>query len=556
PVVNGVILAIIVGLAMAWVMRRAADETAAVVSAQRLGGLLGGVGALVAEVILHDLTRSLEGLIPPAGAALFNASLLSVICAPICLWVLWLAQRGALHESPAAVDFVSPHPTMRMAMLAALAFIAIIFVTSQAGSLYADVVRLGDAETTSAASRQRMLSQMVGRLAYGLAQAPETRLEAQATRLNETLQRLQEEASRLHERIVADSSNHRGAVHPAFAAIERVAVERAVLVESATALLRTTAILNGPPPAFAVDRLQSAVDRFLPAADEAVAALNAHANRNVVDRIARTGVLLIAMPLLLLLAATGIVMPIARMVARQHAANTIFMGDLEMNKSLLEQQASDTVAMAEELALNQAELEASRRQADHIANHDHLTGLPNRRAFQSELKDRLARAAELGRPVALMFIDLDKFKSINDTLGHEAGDDLLRNVAEQLRGTLREKDFAARMGGDEFAIVTDATSGLTHEIAIRIAERIRIRLQFPIETPGGTIPIGATIGVALYPEDGADATALVVTADHIMYEGKRRGRNRVVSAADPALKAAVPTPAAAPSKEASPDVSA
>lgn len=540
--VDGVILAVIVGISIGWAVRRDTHDSAAATSAQRLGATLGAAGTLVAEIVLHDLSRSVEGLITSAGTTLLNAILLSIVCGPICLWVLWLARRGALHESPASVDFVSPHPTMRLAMLSALGFVAFIFVTSEFSSVYADLARTSDAATVSGASRQQMLSQKIGRLAHGLAQASHTDFEPHAARLAATLQQFKAEALRLHEQIIGDSASHRGAVHPAFEALSRAAVERATLIEAAEAFLRETAIMQGPPLAFDVAHLQGAIDRFLPLMEEAVNAMNAQADLTVAERLGRNAVLLVAMPLLLLLAATGIVTPIARMVARQHAANMAFMGDLEMNKSLLEQQASDSVALAEELSLNQAELEASRKQADYIANHDHLTGLPNRRAFQVELKARLERADELGRPVALMFVDLDKFKTVNDTLGHEAGDGLLRTVAQSLQATLRERDFAARMGGDEFAIVTEPTSGLTHDIATRIAERIRGKLQIPVEAPSGTIPVGATIGVAVYPEDGADATALVVTADHVMYEGKRRGRNRVVSAADPTLKAGVPAP--------------
>ncbi len=143
----------------------------------------------------------------------------------------------------------------------------------------------------------------------------------------------------------------------------------------------------------------------------------------------------------------------------------------------------------------------------------------------------------------LLFVDLDKFKEVNDTLGHEAGDDLLKTVASKLSEALRERDFGARLGGDEFAAIVEIPNTLSRETVFKIAERLRLSLQIPIPSPKGEIAVGATIGVALYPHDAGGAAELLNAADQVMYAGKRRGRNRVVTAdglTPDELKAAVP----------------
>lgn len=206
------------------------------------------------------------------------------------------------------------------------------------------------------------------------------------------------------------------------------------------------------------------------------------------------------------------------------------LGDLEMNRSIVEQQASQSVDLAEELAEQKMELELSKQRSDYLANHDLLTGLPNRRAFHESLKLRVEHAAAGGQSVGLLFIDLDKFKEVNDTLGHEAGDDLLKAVSSKLNEAMRDRDFGARLGGDEFAAIVEVPNAESRETVFRIAERLRLSLQIPIPSPKGGIAVGATIGVALYPHDAGDATELLNAADQVMYAGKRRGRNRVVTA--------------------------
>jgi len=206
----------------------------------------------------------------------------------------------------------------------------------------------------------------------------------------------------------------------------------------------------------------------------------------------------------------------------REAMNQRFLSDLEMTRSVLEGQASQSVELAEELA-------EQKQRSDYLANHDLLTGLPNRRAFLDELRNRVAYAANRGSTIALLFVDLDRFKDVNDTLGHEAGDALLQRVAGTFGGAMRHDDFAARLGGDEFAVIVEIPPEEAREVTSNVAERLRLELQLSVPSPDGDLAIGATIGIALYPQDAADAEGLLHAADQVMYIGKRRGRNRVVT---------------------------
>jgi diguanylate cyclase (GGDEF)-like protein len=199
-----------------------------------------------------------------------------------------------------------------------------------------------------------------------------------------------------------------------------------------------------------------------------------------------------------------------------------FLADMEMTRSMLEGQASQSVELAEELA-------QQKERSDYLANHDLLTGLPNRRAFQDELKNRVEFASSSRSTVALLFVDLDRFKDVNDALGHEAGDTLLQQVGNTFGKIMRHNDFVARIGGDEFAMILDIPPDEAREITCNIAERVRLELQIPVPAPDGEIAVGATIGIALWPQDATDAEGLLHAADRVMYVGKRRGRNRVVT---------------------------
>jgi diguanylate cyclase (GGDEF)-like protein len=199
-----------------------------------------------------------------------------------------------------------------------------------------------------------------------------------------------------------------------------------------------------------------------------------------------------------------------------------FLADLELTHSVLEGQASQSVELAEELA-------EQKQRSDYLASHDMLTGLPNRFAFQEELKRRVDDVASSGSTIALLFVDLDRFKEVNDTLGHQAGDQLLQQVAGTFSVAMRHDDFAARLGGDEFAVIVEIPPEEAREIAFSVAERVRQELRFTVPAPGGDLAIGATIGIALYPQDAASAEDLLHAADQVMYVGKRYGRDRVIT---------------------------
>jgi diguanylate cyclase (GGDEF)-like protein/PAS domain S-box-containing protein len=160
---------------------------------------------------------------------------------------------------------------------------------------------------------------------------------------------------------------------------------------------------------------------------------------------------------------------------------------------------------------------------DHLAHHDQLTGLPNRLFLAAHLPEALQTAARGGQILAVLFLDLDRFKHINDSRGHETGDQLLKAVAQRLRDTLRDEDIVIRMGGDEFVVILKSVrnSEDVNEAALRITES----LSSPIVIDGRPLITTASIGVSLYPRDGADMGELLRHSDTAMYQAKERGRN-------------------------------
>ncbi|MDR7231443.1 diguanylate cyclase (GGDEF)-like protein [Caulobacter sp. BE264] len=177
------------------------------------------------------------------------------------------------------------------------------------------------------------------------------------------------------------------------------------------------------------------------------------------------------------------------------------------------------------LALLQASNETNRRgvaQIARLAHFDPLTDLPNRVLFQKSLSEALARRSRKGDALAVHFVDLDRFKTVNDTLGHPLGDALLKIAAERLRGCVREGDTVARLGGDEFAVVQtglDDGNGAT-----RLAARIVEAMAAPFDLQGHHVVIGASVGVSLAPTDGDDADELLKKADMALYRAKADGR--------------------------------
>ncbi|GAB4293089.1 MAG: hypothetical protein Kow0096_08460 [Thiohalomonadaceae bacterium] len=168
-------------------------------------------------------------------------------------------------------------------------------------------------------------------------------------------------------------------------------------------------------------------------------------------------------------------------------------------------------------------LKRTEQRLQHMAYYDSLTGLPNRTLFTERLQQALVRRRRDPCPLGVMFIDLDRFKAINDTLGHEAGDQLLQHVAQQLQGCLREQDTVARLGGDEFIVLLEKRGDDKH--VLRIAERILKALAGPFRFAGQEIFTGGSLGIAMYPEDGMDFETLLKNADTAMYRAKNSGRN-------------------------------
>jgi diguanylate cyclase (GGDEF)-like protein/PAS domain S-box-containing protein len=159
----------------------------------------------------------------------------------------------------------------------------------------------------------------------------------------------------------------------------------------------------------------------------------------------------------------------------------------------------------------------------HVAHHDALTGLPNRTLLHDRLEQALAQASRDDHRVGVMFIDLDRFKSINDTLGHAVGDELLRQVAERLNGVVRAVDTVSRLGGDEFIVVLRQIAG--PDDAVLVAEKIIGALATPLVLQCHQLRVTPSIGISIFPDDGSGALQLMKNADTAMYHAKARGRN-------------------------------
>ncbi len=164
----------------------------------------------------------------------------------------------------------------------------------------------------------------------------------------------------------------------------------------------------------------------------------------------------------------------------------------------------------------------SEAKINHMAHHDALTDLPNRVLLRERLEQGLKNTRRGERYLAVLTLDLDRFKEINDTLGHPIGDELLKCVADRLRACIRETSTIARLGGDEFAIVEDVTNPVTEATAV--ADRIQMALSTPFELSGHQVIIGSSIGIAIAPDDGSDPDNLLKNADLALYRAKNSGR--------------------------------
>lgn len=177
-------------------------------------------------------------------------------------------------------------------------------------------------------------------------------------------------------------------------------------------------------------------------------------------------------------------------------------------------------------------LRESEKRLAHLAHHDPLTGLPNRRVFQDRLELALIRSRQTRSRGAVVFIDLDGFKPVNDTYGHAVGDLLLQEVARRLEAVMRKDDIVARLGGDEFAILVERIK--TVREAHSIGQKLTKVLHYPIMVSGHALSVGGSIGIVVFPEGGGDTSTLLHRADHLMYAVKRSGGGtfRVYEVAD------------------------
>jgi diguanylate cyclase (GGDEF)-like protein len=172
-----------------------------------------------------------------------------------------------------------------------------------------------------------------------------------------------------------------------------------------------------------------------------------------------------------------------------------------------------------------SERRASQARIAYMAEHDMLTDLPNRTLVTDRLRQALAAARRNRHRVALLYIDLDRFKPVNDAYGHAVGDQLLREAAVRMRLCVRESDTVGRFGGDEFVVLLPhIDSGHDAEL---VAEKIRLALAESFQIDGLRLDVSSSIGIAVYPEHGADDVSLLLHADGAMYAAKHGGRNRV-----------------------------
>ncbi|MBD8560668.1 diguanylate cyclase [Pseudomonas fluorescens] len=219
----------------------------------------------------------------------------------------------------------------------------------------------------------------------------------------------------------------------------------------------------------------------------------------------------------------GITGPLQSLAAVAHAARSERDFDRRVPPAEiaeLDSLGSDFNALLGEMGAWQTHLQSENETLAHQASHDSLTGLPNRAFFEGRLIRALRSAAKVNERVAVLFLDSDRFKDINDRFGHAAGDAVLVAVADRVRAQLREDDLVARLGGDEFAVLLAPLHKA--EDAQRIADKIIASMDVPIPLPGDTqVLTSLSIGIAIYPEHGATPGTLLNAADAAMYQAKR-----------------------------------
>ena len=163
-------------------------------------------------------------------------------------------------------------------------------------------------------------------------------------------------------------------------------------------------------------------------------------------------------------------------------------------------------------------------QLNYLAQHDHLTGLVNRTLFRDRLAQAMSRSTRESKMLAVVFVDLDGFKDVNEVYGNELGDTVIRSASQRLRGCVRKTDTLARLGGDQFAIVCEGIR--TNDDAVLVCQKVHDALSQPFFLEGNQVVTGASIGTALFPQDANDPERLIACADDAMYRAKRAGGDR------------------------------
>ena len=280
-------------------------------------------------------------------------------------------------------------------------------------------------------------------------------------------------------------------------------------------------------------------------ASEALGRLEAHLNQRVIrisalraaSQLAGGLLALLLLPSVLIWFAVAryITQPIQNFSQQLHnlvpgtaeRINSVAHGSKEITRLIAD--SNFLLTGIEEMLLDEraqrSEIQHLKEQYQHLAHHDNLTGLPNRAMFNDRLQHMLVQARRYELKGALIYLDLDKFKPVNDTLGHDIGDLLLKAVAQRLLNIVRESDTVARLGGDEFALLLPAIS--SHDDARGIADKVLDSLHQPFIIGAHHLQIGSSLGIAMYPEHGEDEASLIKNADLAMYRAKQNGRNNV-----------------------------
>ena len=202
---------------------------------------------------------------------------------------------------------------------------------------------------------------------------------------------------------------------------------------------------------------------------------------------------------------------------------SIMMTTIRMDKGIIQHCSVRDITIRKEL---EEENKKQKKLLMHQIEHDTLTGLPNRNLLQDRLTQAIKKASRDGKVLGVMFVDVDKFKSVNDSLGHDAGDMLLKTIAARMRGSVRETDTVARLSGDEFIVLLDGCKDAS-DIFIAI-KKLVAAFQEPFLLGNESFKITMSIGVSVYPNDGETASKLLKNADIAMYKAKSKGRNRYV----------------------------